>query len=245
MIELAVFDIAGTTVDEGGTVYRVLADTVRALGADPSDSQIERWMGAGKREAIAALLAQSHIAPDDATVDAGFTDFRERLATAYRKQPPRPFSGVTELLAALRSAGVKVVLTTGFDRGVTDGVLDAVGWRHGVLDAVICIDDVPAGRPAPYMIFAAMQATGVTDVRRVLTVGDTVRDIEAGLNAGAAIVLGVTTGEVSADTLRAAGPTQVLRDVGEIPELLARAGQRIEVPDGRPFRHDPEPSTSR
>lgn len=95
------------------------------------------------------------------------------------------------------------------------------------------------------MIFAAMQATGVTDVRRVLTVGDTVRDIEAGLNAGAAIVLGVTTGEVSADTLSAAGPTQVLRDVGEIPELLARAGQRIEVPDGRPFRHDPEPSTSR
>lgn len=75
MIELAVFDIAGTTVDEGGTVYRVLADTVRALGADPSDSQIERWMGAGKREAIAALLAQSHIAPDDATVDAGSPTF--------------------------------------------------------------------------------------------------------------------------------------------------------------------------
>ena len=49
-------DVAGTTVDEGGTVYRVLAETVRAAGGDSSPAQIEAWMGASKREAIQALL---------------------------------------------------------------------------------------------------------------------------------------------------------------------------------------------
>jgi phosphonatase-like hydrolase len=216
MIDLAVIDVAGTTIEEGGTVYRVLAETVRAAGGDPSAAEIEAWMGASKREAIQALLAE----PDDTVVDAAFADFRSRLHQAYRDQPPTPFAGVTEVIARLRAAGVKVALTTGFDRETTSSLIGSVGWASGVLDAVICIDDVPAGRPYPYMIFRAMEATGVADVRRVLVAGDTVRDIEAGRNAGAGIVVAVTTGEVKAETLAAADPTHVLGGVVDIPAVL-------------------------
>ena len=49
----------------------------------------------------------------------------------------------------------------------------------------ICADDVPAGRPAPWMIFRAMEATGVFPPAAVVKVGDTVIDIEDGRNAGA------------------------------------------------------------
>ena len=220
MIELAVFDVAGTTVDEGGTVYRVLADTVRAAGADPTPGQIEAWMGASKREAIQALLREAGADASDPVVDAAFADFRARLATAYRTDPPKPFAGVPEAIDRLRRAGVKVALTTGFDRDTTASLLASIGWSDGVLDAVICIDDVTAGRPAPFMVFHAMEATGVTDVRRVLVAGDTVRDVQAAQNAGAAIVVAVTTGEVPAATLAAAAPTHVLGGVAEIPDLL-------------------------
>jgi phosphoglycolate phosphatase-like HAD superfamily hydrolase len=78
-----------------------------------------------------------------------------------------------------------------------------------------------SGRPAPFMVFHAMEATGVTDVRRVLVAGDTVRDVESGQNAGAAVVIAVRTGEVPAETLAAAGPTHVLGGVTDIPGLLA------------------------
>jgi phosphonatase-like hydrolase len=223
MIELAVFDVAGTTVDEGGTVYRVLAETVRAAGGDPSPAQIEAWMGASKREAIQALLTASGADASDPVADAGFADFRARLAAAYQAEPPAAFDGVPELIAELRAGGVKVALTTGFDRETTAALLSTLDWTDGVLDAVVCIDDVAAGRPAPYMIFHAMEATGVTDVRRVLVAGDTVRDVEAGRNAGAAVVVAVTTGEVPAATLEAAGPTHVLPGVTAIPDLLAQA----------------------
>ena len=69
------------------------------------------------------------------------------------------------------------------------------------------------------MIFHAMEATGVADVRRVLVAGDTVRDVEAGRNAGAAVVVAVRTGEVKAETLAAATPTHVLGGVIDIPAL--------------------------
>ncbi|MFC4121720.1 phosphonatase-like hydrolase [Nonomuraea zeae] len=222
MIELAVLDIAGTTVEEHGAVYLALEEAVRAAGGDPSTTGIQRWMGAGKREAITALLAEpagGPPAPD--MVETAFADFRARLSAAYAARPPAPLPGVPETIATLRAAGVQVALTTGFDREVTTALLAAVGWDRGFLDAVVCVDDVAAGRPAPYMIFHAMEATGVRDVGRVLTAGDTVRDLEAGTNAGARIVAGVLTGSQDAAVLGAVRHTHLLRGVADLPALLS------------------------
>ncbi|AQZ60674.1 phosphonoacetaldehyde hydrolase [[Actinomadura] parvosata subsp. kistnae] len=232
MIELAVLDIAGTTVEEHGAVYLALEEAVRAAGGTPSAADIERWMGADKREAIAALLTGSPTGgpsretsggPSGETIDAAFADFRARLRAAYAARPPAPLPGVPEAIGTLRAAGVKVALTTGFDREVTTELLKVVGWEHGVLDAVVCVDDVTTGRPAPYMIFRAMEATGVHDVGRVLTAGDTVRDLEAGTNAGARVVAGVLTGSQDAATLGAVRHTHLLPGVASIPALLSLA----------------------
>ncbi|MGW0482674.1 phosphonatase-like hydrolase [Nonomuraea sp. NPDC003214] len=217
MIELAVLDIAGTTVEEHGAVYVALEQAVRAAGGDPAADDIRRWMGAGKREAISALLGE----PPAEVTEAAFADFRERLRAAYADRPPTPLPGVPEAITTLRASGVKVALTTGFDREVTGALLSAIGWDTGFLDAVVCVDDVPAGRPAPYMIFRAMEATGVHDVGRVLTAGDTTRDLQAGANAGAAIVAGVLTGGQDAATLGAVRHTHLLPGVAAIPRLLS------------------------
>lgn len=224
MITLAALDIAGTTIDEGGAVYRVLADAVREAGGHPTQDQIEQWMGASKREAIAGLLEASGASATPKIIDAAFTDFRKRLDDAYRREPPKPFAGVAEAIAQLRNEGVKVALTTGFDREVATTVLAAAGWPQGVVDAVACIDDVAVGRPAPYLIYRAMEATGVVDVRTVLVAGDTVRDVQAGLNAGAGRVVAVRTGETSDATLLAAGPTDLVDSVADLISLLQPAG---------------------
>ncbi|GIH23945.1 phosphonoacetaldehyde hydrolase [Acrocarpospora phusangensis] len=214
MIELAVLDIAGTTIEEHGSVYVALEQAVRAAGATPARTDIEAWMGADKHEAITALLGSS------GRTDEVYADFRARLDRLYAENPPVPLPGVPEALAALRASGTKVVLTTGFDRDVTDALLASVGWDKDVLDAVVCVDDVPAGRPAPYMIFRAMEAAGVRDVRRVLTAGDTARDLEAGTNAGARFVIGVLTGSQDAAVLGTAPHTHLLAGVADIPGFL-------------------------
>lgn len=224
MIELAALDIAGTTIDEGGAVYRVLTDAVRAAGGNPSQDQVEQWMGASKREAIAGLLAASGAAAAPEIIDAAFVDFRRRLDDAYRQDPPKPFPGVEETIAELRARGVKVALTTGFDHEVATTVLAAVSWTDDMIDALACIDDVPIGRPAPYLIYRAMEATGVIDVRTVLVAGDTVRDVLAGRNAAAGRVIAVRTGATSDATLLAAGPTDLVDSVADLTSMLGSEG---------------------
>lgn len=165
MIELVALDIAGTTVDEGGAVYRVLAEVVAEHGTPASDADIRRFMGADKRAALVALTG------DAGAAEVLHARFVERLRAAYAATPPRPVRGVPQAMATLRAAGVRVALTTGFDRQVTDPLLAALGWRvasagcEGQLDAVVCAPEVAAGRPEPYMIHRAMELTGVTDRR--------------------------------------------------------------------------------
>ncbi|WP_394614154.1 phosphonatase-like hydrolase [Lentzea sp. JNUCC 0626] len=209
-VDLVVLDIAGTTVEEHGLVYKALADTVKAAGGDAAD--VGNWMGADKYEAISSML-------DKQDVQAEFEDFHERLTRYYEETPPTPIPGVPEALAQLKTEGIKVALTTGFDRPIVDGLLKVLNW-HNEFDAVVTVDDVRAGRPAPYMIHRAMELTRVRNVRRVLTAGDTVRDLEAGMNAGAKFVVGVLSGSQTAEQLEAEPHTHLLGSVAEIPELV-------------------------
>ena len=81
-------------------------------------------------------------------------------------------------------------------------------------------DEVPAGRPAPYLIFQAMQKTRVDAVSRVAAIGDTALDLQAGTNAGAGWVLGVLSGAHDAATLGRTPHTHLLPSIAELPALL-------------------------
>lgn len=222
-VDLVVLDIAGTTVQEHGAVYEALEDAVVAAGGCPSAGDVEAWMGADKRAAITALLAVHRPrapAPTAAEVEAVYEDFRQRLLERYRRTPPTPIDGVEEMFETLRALGVKIALTTGFSRDVTEPLLAQLGWTAATLDAVVTVDDVPSGRPAPFLIFRAMERTGVHDVRRVLVAGDTTRDLQAGTNAGATFVVGVLTGSQPAAVLGGARHTHLLASVAGIVDLV-------------------------
>lgn len=64
MIELVVLDMAGTTVDEHGDVYRALEEAVKQTGATVSAEDLQTWMGADKTEAIAALMELGGVPAD-------------------------------------------------------------------------------------------------------------------------------------------------------------------------------------
>jgi len=230
-IDLVVLDIAGTTVDEGLQVYRVLEQTVIAHGGSPSPADIDRWHGANKHEALRALLTPDGGTPPSAEVLRGIVaDFQSRLMAAYVQNPPRPLPGVPEALAELRAAGIRIALNTGFDRDILDALLPAVGWNDdSVVDTVVGGSDVPSGRPAPFMIYKAMERLGVTDISRVLVAGDTPRDLEAGTNSGAAYVVGVLSGAGSLDELGTQQHTHLLSSVAALPALLGVRSALVSV----------------
>lgn len=199
MIELVVLDIAGTTIEEGNVVYDVLRRVVEDQGAQVEPEDFIQWTGTEKRWAIENLLRIGGVEPTATLVDSTHARFVELLDQAYREQPPAPVQGVDQTLRSLRERGIKVALTTGFSRRTTLPLLQAAGWalteddEQGVLDALVCAPEVSRGRPAPYMIHRAMEATGVEDVRVVAAAGDTPADVLAARRAGV-LSVGVLTG---------------------------------------------------
>ncbi|HWU32919.1 MAG TPA: phosphonatase-like hydrolase [Marmoricola sp.] len=220
--ELAALDMAGTTIDEDGIVYRTLEETVaEAIGHDIPAEVMAAWKGTAKDEALVGILTDLDEDTSAPRIGTLYGEFSQLLKAAYRATPPKPIAGVPEAIAELRSRGVKVALQTGYDLEVASLILDAVDWEVGRdIDALITSDVVPASRPAPYMIFRAMEALGVTDVRRVLAAGDTPNDLGAGWNAGVGFVVGVTTGAFSAEQLAAYQHTHILGSTAELPTLL-------------------------
>ncbi|MGA8787996.1 MAG: phosphonatase-like hydrolase [Paenarthrobacter sp.] len=223
MIKLVACDMAGTTIDEHGDVYVALARCVEETGVTTTPEAVQEWMGADKVEAITALIEAGGGAATPEVVAAAFKRFKALLVEFYDANPPVALEGVEDAFRELRRQGIKVALTTGFSRDVAEPLLKRLGWSADddtLLDAVVCSDEVAAGRPAPHMIHRAMELTGVQDVRAVMAAGDTVNDLAAANNAGVTAV-GVLTGKLGRDDLAAHPHHHILDGVKDIPALLS------------------------
>lgn len=222
-IRLAVFDMAGTTVDDHGEVYRVLREAVARGGVEVDDAQFDRFRGAEKRSAIAEMLGLAGPPPGPRQVEDSFLWFVRELRRRCTNRPPTPYPGVEAMISGLRARGVSIGLTTGFSREVADPMLEALGWHPDhpsgaqLIDAVVTGDQVPAGRPDPAMILRVMDQLEVTDPSEVMAVGDTPRDIRAARRAGASAV-GVLTGGAAAPALRREGADLVLDSAAELAD---------------------------
>ncbi len=226
MIELVVFDLAGTTVHDGDAVNASFRATLAAWGLEADPAVVNSVMGLPKPEAIRILLKQlgqpRGIAPTAEHIHAIHEDFTRRMRSYYSADPAvREVPGAAVAFATLRRAGVKVALNTGFFRPITEVLLKRLDWHApAVIDADVTSDEVPRGRPHPDMIRHLMKRLSVEDPRRVAKVGDTRADLEEGTNAGCALVIGVTTGSYSREQLQACPHTHILESVVEVPALL-------------------------
>jgi phosphonatase-like hydrolase len=219
-IRLVVSDMAGTTVKDSGEVAQAFSAALADHGIEASAAQINAVRGASKRGAIATLVAPGHeskYGTDAARVEAVYDSFKSHLQRVFTREA-QPVAGAVETFAWLREHHIKLALNTGFDRDITELLIDALGWRK-VADVVICGDDVPQGRPAPYMIFRAMEATATIDVRQVLNIGDTVSDLQAAFNAGVAVSVGVLSGAHTREQLAREAHTTLIDSVAALPGL--------------------------
>ncbi len=217
-IKLVVCDMAGTTVKDSGEVARAFAAALADHGIEASAAQISAVRGASKRAAIATLIAPKY-GNNAARVEAVYAAFKTHLQRVFTREA-QPVAGAVETFTWLRERSIKLVLNTGFDRDITTLLIDALGWQC-VADAVICNDDVPQGRPAPYMIFRAMEVTGIANVHHVLNVGDTVSDLQAAHNAGVAVSVGVLSGAHTREQLTQEPHHCLIDSVAKLPGLWA------------------------
>ena len=215
-IRLAVLDMAGTTVRDGGVVERTFAAVMAEMGLPADEAamdHVRRTMGQPKIEVFRSLLG------DEEAAGRASAAFDRILSAAVAGGDVVALPGAEDVLRALRSAGVKVCLTTGFSAGVRDAIIDHLGWRP-LIDLALAPADAGRGRPWPDMILTAVLRLGVDAVQEVAVAGDTVSDLESGTRAGASIVAGVLGGAHDRARLEGAPHTHILDDISGLPALL-------------------------
>jgi phosphonatase-like hydrolase len=225
-IELVVFDMAGTTVNDDDSVNRCLRSALAAAGLTVSPTQVNAVMGLPKPTAIAILIEQSASSSEPGNlVDAIHDDFVRR-SLAFYKDDPSVFEvpGTTRVFEVLKRSGIRVALDTGFNRSIARVILDRLGWSESpLIDATICSDEVGRGRPHPDMIQTLMARFGVDDARWVAKVGDTPADLQEGESAGCGLVVGVTGGTHSRRELEPYHHTCLIETIADFPGLLGLA----------------------
>ena len=223
MIELVVFDMAGTTVYDGDAVLHSLQAALQSEGIETERGEINAVMGITKPVAIAHILTEKRgVISDKEEVNRIYKKFLAQMLGYYREHPDvREVEGATQTFQTLRSTGIKIGLDTGFSRPIADTILARLGWNHaGLIDATVTSDEVENGRPAPDMILRLMELTGVSDMSNVVKVGDTPSDLQQGTSAGCRFVVGVTEGSHTRAELELLPHTHLIGTVAELPKLL-------------------------
>jgi phosphonatase-like hydrolase len=224
--ELIVFDLGGTIIEDRGEVPQAFKAALISNGLEVSADDLLRVRGLSKRDAIRMLIktpSGGATSGNEDHVERIYIDFRDELRRLFRENGVIPIPGAEDLFPWLRKQGLKIAITTGFDRITANLILKQVSWDKGMFDATICSDEVSQGRPAPFMIFRAMELTGTLDVHRVIKVGDTPFDILAGNNAGVHSV-GTLTGPHDAESLKRSDPTCLIPSIVDVPTLLVGEG---------------------
>ncbi|MEM8896537.1 MAG: HAD-IA family hydrolase [Bacteroidota bacterium] len=222
-IKMAIFDMAGTVVDEQNLVYKTIQKSFQEKGFDVGlDKVFGACAGKEKFFAISSLLEV--IAPHLSINQVGsdiFSNFKKRLVSAYQKEPVAPMPGSEEVFKYLSDRGILVVLNTGYDRSTADLLFQRMGWvKHPYINDVITATEVIHGRPAPDMIHLAMENANIEDANQVIKIGDSQIDVEEGQNAGCQLSIGITTGAHTREQLLQAKPDAVLDHLNELVPLL-------------------------
>jgi len=234
-IKMVMFDLSGTTVHDDTGVCDCLYQAAQEFGLQTTTDEILLHMGTNKIHLYQYLITKSQ------GRDIDFRDFEkvrdpETLALAtkifhryeeimiyhYRSQV-KEVPGAADTFRWCHDHGIKVATDTGFHKAITMAIMDGLGWlRDGLVDISVDVQDIPGerGRPAPFMIFHAMQHLDIQNVREVLKIGDTPADMLEGVNAGCRGVVGVLSGPRPVTAWGCYRHTHVISSVKELPALI-------------------------
>ena len=224
MIQLVVFDIAGTTVTDNGNVTHSLLYAFQNFGYNIPEDEVRVLMGYRKTEAITILLKkyyQDELLNNESLVESIHELFIDHMIQFYENEDIQPMQNSQKTFEALQAANILVALNTGFPKLVTDTILKKLNWQNThLINMVISSDEVENGRPHADMINKIMATLQITNAKNVAKVGDTSVDIQEGKNAGCGLIISVTTGAFSKEHLKEMNPVFTVDDLDEIIPII-------------------------
>jgi len=258
-VQAVVLDWAGTAVDFGcmGPVA-VFIEAFHRLGVEVTAAEARLPMGLMKKDHVRAMCRMPTVvarwegvhgsAPEEKDVEAVY-DYVQPLMIGTILRHAELIPGLLDATARWRARGVKIGSCTGYTFAMMQPLLHEVRKRGYSPDSLVCPSDVPAGRPYPWMCYQNAINLQVYPLEAMVKIGDTVSDIEEGLNAGMWTIgvaktgneLGLTEAEVArldptvlqtrlksiGDRLRTAGGHYVVEGIWDCPAVVEEINERL------------------
>ena len=174
------FDLDGTLVDTAPDFVRVLNDLRLKYGRPAlAYDEIRVAVSAGARAMIQVGF------PEYALDSPEFAALRQEFLDNYSlglAQESRLFSGMEDLLTALESRNIPWGIVTNKPRIYSVPLLAGLALNERC-QVLVCPDDVSQTKPHPEPMYLACNTLSVSP-EHTIYVGDHIRDIQAGNNAG-------------------------------------------------------------
>jgi phosphonoacetaldehyde hydrolase len=239
--QAVVFDWAGTTVDYGSLApVDVFLEIFKQKGIVLTAKEVRGPMGKRKIDHVRALTQLPRVdaawrqlygkSPDTHDVDALYALFEPSLLKILPDYAT-PISGVVETVDALRERGLKIGSTTGYTDTMM-AVLAPIAAQKGYApDTYVTADHLPAGRPEPWMLYENGKRLGVNPAA-IIKVGDTIADIQEGVNAGAysvGVVVGSSQAGLRQEEADALDKTESERIYSQAEQAFSDAGAHAVI----------------
>ena len=212
------FDLDGTLVDTAPDLVGTLNVLLREEGLTPLPlAEARPFIGRGARWLIERGFTAAGHDLSASRIGGLFDRFIDHYL-AHIADESRPFPGVRQALEAVRSDGARTVVCTNKRTDLSRALLDALDLTP-LFDAIVGADAVPAIKPDPRHLIAAVDEAGGR-VARALMVGDAATDAGAARAAGAPLVL-VSFGYTEIPPAELA-PDALIDHFDELPGVAAR-----------------------
>jgi HAD superfamily hydrolase (TIGR01509 family) len=202
-----ILDIDGTLLDSNGAHARAWAEALQGEGFALPYAMLRRQIGKGGDHVLWDLIGVTA----DSVLGQTISRNRGRIFKARYIADLAPFPKTRQLLLKMRSCGMSLHVATSSTAEEVGDLLTAAGISD-LVGRVTTKDDAPRSKPAPDIVTAAVDKSGLSR-ERLLMLGDTPYDVEAARSAGVEIV-GLTSGGWAEPDL--VGALRVYRDTADI-----------------------------
>lgn len=204
-IKMVVFDMAGTTINEHGIVYKTLHSSMNQFGLTVRKKEIQKWHGINKYQVLDHFLLRENRDKKDTEKlqNELYKLFENNLKKEYFESSTISLidNKVPLLFKKLRQKDIKIALNTGYSVDIQIAIIDKLKI-DSYIDDFISSEEVKIGRPYPYMIHTLMERNNIKNSKEVIKFGDTQNDILEGLNANCYASVGVLSGADTKDKLQ-------------------------------------------
>jgi phosphoglycolate phosphatase len=214
-----IFDLDGTLVDSAADIADALNTGLGTIGVPPFPVEaVHGMIGGGGRVAIARALEAARRTASDSELQCIFDAFMARY-TVVSAEGRGLYPSAHEVLAGLRSKGVRLALCTNKAEAVAGIALKALGIA-GYFDATIGALDGRPRKPDPGQVYWLLERIGLSAAATVL-VGDSAADAGAARAAGVGGLV-LTSFGYSRVPVTELGADAIIDHLSELPQALCR-----------------------